>query len=393
MHVVSAEKTEWMVLGKIPWNLNPAVTFHINGIPLKRVNKYSYVGVIFTSTPNRKSFFSSHYQKRAGKGKSVSAATFGVENMVGSLPCRKARWLYQARVDPHLTFGCEIVVDISKAALNNLEDVQKYFLRRMLGVHPRSEVSFLHTETGLLPINARRITLALRYYRYLFTLPLNRIAHAALRECQSMWLLNQDCWLKDECKGIDDMIAGLEAWSWNQVLIDLHNSKKLTILQTRYPKPTSLSHPTDTDFNLQPYLRVPVETLRWSSNEYADIRENQVCRLCKSAVEDEIHAVFDCIGNAELRIRRQRFQQMVVEVKPSFRCVMEGGCKIDILNGCMDDPKLRDVLAMFVHMVLVIYDSSLPYRAPANIPDDGDCPSLDPFVIPEEDDRIEELYA
>ncbi|KAK1215755.1 hypothetical protein PQX77_021644 [Marasmius sp. AFHP31] len=72
---------------------------------------------------------------------------------------------------------------------------------------------------------------------------------------------------------------------------------------------------------------------------------------------------------------------------------MEGGCKIDILNGCMDDPKLRAVLAMFVHMVLVIYDSSPPYRAPANIPDDDGNPSLDSFVIPEEDDRIEELYA
>lgn len=127
----------------------------------------------------------------------MAAVTFTMQNMMDTIPTKEARWLYQARVDPHLTFGCEIIVDAAKNSLNEYDDVQKYYLRRMLGVHRRSEASFLYTGTGLLPIQARRTILALRYLIYLSQLPPHRLAFAALRECRSLVSNGNDCWLTD----------------------------------------------------------------------------------------------------------------------------------------------------------------------------------------------------
>ncbi|KAL0065379.1 hypothetical protein AAF712_007585 [Marasmius tenuissimus] len=107
--------------------------------------------------------------------------------------------------------------------------------------------------------------LALRYYKYLLSLPETRLVHAALREAQALWLEGEECWLKDvievvkmtapewpttgdsftSLEGVDDMIAGIEKWTRNGVLTNLHNSKKLAILQRRYPKPPLTKTPTD----------------------------------------------------------------------------------------------------------------------------------------------------
>ncbi|KAL0057187.1 hypothetical protein AAF712_016179 [Marasmius tenuissimus] len=276
-------------------------------------------------------------------------------------------------------------------------------------------MSFLYT-TGL---HARHLILALRNYRYLFSLPANRLVHAALRELQSMWLDGKDCWLKDVVKiiehtapewpaigesmtsleGVDEMIAGIEKWSWNEVLTDLHNSKKLSILQTRYPRPPLVNKPS-TIFHLQSYLLVPtpahrkslcclvtschhlaVETLRWGSY---DSRKNRLCRFCKLKVEDELHTVFECEHYTEVSLR--------AEIKPRIALTVDGSRGMGILNEAMDDPGLRAVLASFVHNVLAIYDSTPMYRAPQYIPGSTNTED-DTFTIPEEDDQVEQLYV
>ncbi|KAJ8089550.1 hypothetical protein PM082_014806 [Marasmius tenuissimus] len=59
----------------------------------------------------------------AQKAASASAATFAVQDGIGSLPVKEARMLYMARIDPHLTFGCEVIIDISDGLLQKLEQV------------------------------------------------------------------------------------------------------------------------------------------------------------------------------------------------------------------------------------------------------------------------------
>ncbi|KAJ8090731.1 hypothetical protein PM082_018297 [Marasmius tenuissimus] len=111
-----------------------------------------------------------------------------------------------------------------------------------------------------------------------------------------------------------------------------------------------------------------VETLRWSPN---NARENRLCRFCRVAVEDELHAAFECDQSPELVIRRERFYRMLNESKPERCFGVQERRGIDMLNEAMDDPQLRNTLASFIHNVLVIYDATPVYRAPRCIQDSG----------------------
>ncbi|KAL0059225.1 hypothetical protein AAF712_014033 [Marasmius tenuissimus] len=63
------------------------------------------------------------------------------------------------------------------------------------------------------------------------------------------------------------------------------------------------------------------------------------------------------------------------------------------MNEAMDDPQLRNTLASFIHNVLVIYDATPVYRAPRYIQEGASLPEDDTFIIPDEDDQVELLYA
>ncbi|KAF9258217.1 hypothetical protein L218DRAFT_811055, partial [Marasmius fiardii PR-910] len=48
------------------------------------------------------------------------------------------RLLHLARVDPHPTFGCEVVLVINPSMLGKLEQIQNKVVRRLLCLHSRS---------------------------------------------------------------------------------------------------------------------------------------------------------------------------------------------------------------------------------------------------------------
>ncbi|KII91974.1 hypothetical protein PLICRDRAFT_36739 [Plicaturopsis crispa FD-325 SS-3] len=127
----------------------------------------------------------------------MSYAIFSVESFVGGLPAFHGKTLYMARVDPHLTSGCEVVLDVDKGLLAPLESVQHRFLRRLLGLKYRSMLAVLFTETGVLPIRYRRIILALGYLKYLIALPPNRFAWSAFMDSVRLARLGHRCWLND----------------------------------------------------------------------------------------------------------------------------------------------------------------------------------------------------
>ncbi|KAJ7593216.1 hypothetical protein C8J56DRAFT_779693, partial [Mycena floridula] len=60
--------------------------------------------------------------------------------------------IYMARVDPYMTSGCDVILDVSEGYLGELEEIQVGFLRRLLGVHSCSSKAPLFTETGVQPI-------------------------------------------------------------------------------------------------------------------------------------------------------------------------------------------------------------------------------------------------
>jgi hypothetical protein len=109
---------------------------------------------------------------KATKAQACAHTIFGAESVIGrgNLPPREGRQLYFARVDPHLTAGCDLCLDTSPSFLKPLEDIQLNFIRRLLHVNPRSIIAPLFTETGIMPVRHQSVILALRYLAYLLDL-------------------------------------------------------------------------------------------------------------------------------------------------------------------------------------------------------------------------------
>ncbi|KAJ7900944.1 hypothetical protein B0H14DRAFT_3738592 [Mycena olivaceomarginata] len=92
-----------------------------------------------------------------------------------------------AQIELHLTFGCEVALDVTHAHVSKLEDVQNEYLRRLLGLNRRSVLATLFSETGIIPLCYRRLSLAIGYLAHLMSLPPSQwaISPASLTETPS----------------------------------------------------------------------------------------------------------------------------------------------------------------------------------------------------------------
>ncbi|KAJ7230887.1 hypothetical protein C8J57DRAFT_996420, partial [Mycena rebaudengoi] len=116
---------------------------------------------------------------------------------IGCLPPADGIRLYMARVDPHLTFGCEVCLDTDAGNIRELTDVQHEFIGRLLGVHDHSILAPLFTETGILPLTYRRPFLALGYLIYLIDLAPTHLAKVAYLDSLSLAPSGMPCWFSD----------------------------------------------------------------------------------------------------------------------------------------------------------------------------------------------------
>ncbi|KLO20657.1 hypothetical protein SCHPADRAFT_789022, partial [Schizopora paradoxa] len=96
--------------------------------------------------------------------------------------------LYMACIDPHLTYGAELILDTSNVQLEPLQAVQHKYLRHILGLNPCSILAPLFTETGVVPLQLRRAELTIRYLKYLVSLPQHHYAKAAFDEARALAL-------------------------------------------------------------------------------------------------------------------------------------------------------------------------------------------------------------
>ena len=72
--------------------------------------------------------FAEHYTEKAKKARQTGQMVFGVEAHIGTLLPEDGRQLYLARMDTHLTGGCEVCLNL------------------------RSVTAPLHSELNMLPI-------------------------------------------------------------------------------------------------------------------------------------------------------------------------------------------------------------------------------------------------
>ncbi|KAI5897156.1 uncharacterized protein SCHCODRAFT_01124747 [Schizophyllum commune H4-8] len=329
--VISTTKTKCMVFG------GPAdadYVINVDGVPLDIVTSYKYVGVTIRS--DHRNVFATHYVIKASKGTSVGRAAFSVESIVGTLPVRDGKTIYLARVDPHLTAGCEVVLDMDPDALKLLVNSQTSFIRRLFGVGSQSILAPLHTETGILPIAFRRLLLALGYLRYLLSLPPTHLAGAAMRDSMALASASRPGWFNDlriivgrlcpalthvwerlrYLDGVATLINGVESTAGDRLRQDLRTDHRLVLLQGQGALggsgPLPKTHRSYLDVHIPAHRKaltrlmlsehpLAIEQLRRVSRYRPRFdRDLRICRLCRSAVEDEVHVLLHCDGDDDL---------------------------------------------------------------------------------------------
>ena len=104
----------------------------------------TYIGLTILSTS--RNIFKAHYDIKAGKAKNIGNMILATQSVIRKLPPWELRKLYIALMDPQLTHGAEISIDIDPLLLEKLEDIQNLFLCRLLNVGEKC--STLHSSTN-----------------------------------------------------------------------------------------------------------------------------------------------------------------------------------------------------------------------------------------------------
>ncbi|KAJ7436781.1 hypothetical protein B0H11DRAFT_1754302 [Mycena galericulata] len=392
----SATKTEWMIFGELPLII-PRMMVGIK--PIKLVKEYKFVGVIFTSVTA--DIFSAHYSKKASKGRAVANTTFAAKSMIGCLPVYEGIRLYMARIDPHLTFGCEVCIDVVAGHLEKLTHVQHEYIRRLLGVHSHSILAILSTETGVIPLTYRRAILALGYLIYLITLPPNHFATAAYLDSLLLARDSHPCWISDlrfvlmslpvpinlpdgelTAANISDVRKATSTAcekSLGDALEEM--ASRLPLIQGRLERDEDGKF-VKTALKLCLYLRVPVpahrkaltrlllsshtlgiEILRYQEryDRKRAPREWRLCRFCLGAVESESHALMACTEMSLVTLRadllRDVYQQM-----PDFPRVWD--TSLDLLLALIRCRNFEVIqrLAKYTFDIFAVYATREIYR-------------------------------
>ncbi|EPS93078.1 hypothetical protein FOMPIDRAFT_1105391, partial [Fomitopsis schrenkii] len=295
---------------------------YVNGRLIAIVSSYTYVGTVFSS--ERGDIFGPHTDGKASTARKVANACLSVEAYVAELPPWAALTLYQSHVDPHLTGGAEVAPHVRAASLTQLASVQKTYLRRMLGINPKSVTTLLFTETGLWPIQYRRLALAIRYASYVVS-QCPPLPFAALAEARTLATAGNASWLGDlhhalqslpvpvpmeinialTADYLSDTLPRLRNSLVSHLRQEVMSSQRLVILAARPSRSPVLER--------RDYLSIPnqkhraalirllasdhplaVEQMRRRTPPVP--REWRVCRFCarRGSIEDEAHTLLRC---------------------------------------------------------------------------------------------------
>ena len=394
---LNGSKTKCLLVGSKGEPARPLRLEDSNTI-IEQVDEFRYGGVVFSSDARPKQLFARNYQTRAAQARSALYSVFATESFVGTLSVHDGVTMYYARIDPYLVHGFEAVIDIDGENLKLLEEVQIDFIRRLLDLNPRCPIAPLFVETGILPIRHRRLILALRYAKYVLSLPDRNYAKKAYLDAITLHRAGKRCWIGDLETALAKLpnfpvitdITQMESSGGIAALVDevhdscanhLHKqlqSSRLPLFNDPY-RPLNPADPK-AFLRKKQYLRtifVPAHRRAVSKlltadhglaiEQYRRIRrrdgstipvDERTCRYCEAPTESEIHALFLCPGEEgfpDVVRRRQQFYTDISRIFPSFsveRCLRS---PTRCLHFFLNTPDLAPAFGKYVFDMLAMF--------------------------------------
>ncbi|KZV91024.1 hypothetical protein EXIGLDRAFT_616178 [Exidia glandulosa HHB12029] len=234
--------------------------------------------------------------------------------------------------------------DTDDPLLDHLSEVQISFIRSLLGVHKRSVLAPLYTETGLAPLKYRRIDIALRYLQYAVECAPDTYVADAIADSIALAASNAQSWFMDlqlvilklrgpfalssgrdaATQDIELLRSRIEAHMGQEFSLELRNNKKLYLLLDRkgpacamrgYLKILNGQHREALTRLLLSCHTLAVERLRWVERyrDYVPYAE-RTCRLCKTEVETPEHVLLVCPADDDITSLRGTYLERMAEV-------------------------------------------------------------------------------
>lgn len=300
-----------------------------------------------------------------------------------------------AQIDPHLIHGYEVILDVDLPLLEKLSDVQTSYLRRVLGLHKRSMITPLFTETSLVPLRFWRIMLTLGYLCYLTSLPIEHYAKRAYMDSVMLAKANKASWAMDlqyifqklpfhvplpDLESItplqvDEVTKVFKVKMESYIQGELDGSPKLYLLQNRL-EPVKDCHASLKTLHFRHYLSVPnsvhrkaltsvllsthalaLERLRWPEHRRPWVQQQwRLCCLCKGSVESPEHALLECTSSDELNnLHKDFLNRMHTEIPCLPQCPMVSS--VDLLKRILRERTTVRLLAKFTYEVLELFEA------------------------------------
>jgi hypothetical protein len=224
-------------------------------------------------------------------------------------------------------------------------------------------LAVLFTETGQMPVRIRRLLLALGRLQYMVGLNPNRVVHSALLDSIALLRVGKSGWASDltimlqrlptaievspdellSAKSIEALVKKIVTVVDADLQRDIDNLVKTHMLRNRLEPGEDKTLRLVTR-RLRHYLvlvavpahrkamtglllgdhNLSVERLRYPARyRNAVPREHRLCRFCRRAVEDEVHALFDCSADFRLVDLRTDFLDSLLNCdrwRMHYRC-------------------------------------------------------------------------
>ncbi|KAJ7877339.1 hypothetical protein B0H13DRAFT_1631796, partial [Mycena leptocephala] len=350
-------------------------------------------------TSTTANIFSRNYAIKASKARNACYAIFAMKHRIGSLPVKEGLQLYMARVDCYLISAAEISIDVDAHLLDDYLDIQHLFLRRLLGINSRSMLAVLFTETGLMPIRIRRLLLALARLRYMVGLSDDRRVRWALLDSVDLFAAGNACWAGDiaillralptpirivpadflSIPTIDAIAKKVAEATDADLQFDINFLQKTHLLRDRLElagDSNTLALVTRRRRHYLTMVAVPahrmaltrmllsdhnlsVERLRYRVRYRLPIsREERLCRFCRGAVEDEVHALLDCNAHPPLVDLRLSFLREIIALDPALQAAHSSLSHYNFLRRMVSSRKGVQRLARFVFDVFTVFNAS-----------------------------------
>jgi len=333
---VNKDKTKIMVFRKGGF-LAKHEKWFFDGKQLEVVNKYCYLGFVFTTKLSAK-LGTQHLVLKGKKAVMYLNTLFGkCKDMFKEIFFR----IFDAKVQSILLYSSEIW---GLQRLEHLEKVHLLACKRFLGVPVKTFNRMVYGELGRFPLYINSTIRCVKYWFRLLQLDDSRLPHQAYKMLFNVDENGKFCWVTQVreilCntgfahvwlnQGVQSIPVFIK--QFRQRLIDVYNQEWFSTLRDKecysvysFFKFTLLPEPYLSFVDIYCFrvaftqIRLHALPLNNNVHRYSEISSNRNCVTCNRMVEDEKHLIFECPLYSDLR---KRFIGDVIYLP--FSCLVKG---------------------------------------------------------------------